>query len=178
MAGESRTAALKDTDRGSQPVPRTTQPLTREAFAAFGQVLMAVGDEAQRQEFAATLRNYRPQATLNMAFLLSKPSHPPWQIHALERHPYSSQSFVPVQGTRYLVAVCPSSAEGEPELDRMVIFVADGDQAVTYHPNVWHAPHAVLDGPGKFIMLRWDVGNAEDTELRPVDPPLDLDIAP
>jgi hypothetical protein len=36
----------------------------------------------------------------------------------------------------------------------------------------------VLDGPGKFIMLRWDVGNAEDTELRPVDPPLDLDIAP
>jgi ureidoglycolate lyase len=68
---------------------------------------MAFGDEAQRQEFAATLKNYRPQATLNMAFLLSKPSNPSWQIHALERHPYSSHSFVPVQGTRYLVAVCP-----------------------------------------------------------------------
>ena len=35
---------------------------------------------------------------------------------------------------------------------------------------------AVVDGPGKFIMLRWDVGNAEDTELRPVDPPLPLDL--
>jgi ureidoglycolate lyase len=159
-------------------VPRTTQPLTREAFAPFGQVLMAAGDDVPRQEFAATLKNYRPQATLNMAFLLSKPSNPPWQIDALERHPYSSQGFVPVQGTRYLVAVCPSSAAGDPELDRLVIFVADGDQAVTYHANVWHAPHTVLDGPGKFIMLRWDVGNAEDTELRPVHPPLAIDLTP
>lgn len=56
-------------------------PLTREAFAPFGQVLMAVGDDAQRQEFAAHLKNHRPHATLNMAFLLSKPSSPPWYIH-------------------------------------------------------------------------------------------------
>ena len=95
-------------------MPRTTQPLTREAFALFGQVLMAAGDDVPRQEFAATLKNYRPQATLNMAFLLSKPSNPPWQIDALKHHPYSSQSFVPVQGTRYLVAVCPSSPAGDP----------------------------------------------------------------
>lgn len=157
-------------------MPLTASPLTREAFAPFGQVLMAVGDDAQRQEFAASLKNYRAQATLNMAFLLSKPSNPPWHIHALERHPYSAQSFVPVQGTRYLAAVCPSAADGTPDLRGLAAFIAKGTQAVNYNPNVWHVPHMVLEGPGMFIMLRWDVGNSEDTEYFPVEPAILLDI--
>ena len=158
-------------------MPITVGPLTREVFAPFGQVLMAVGDDAQRQEFAAALKNYRPEATLNMAFLLSKPSDPPWYIHTLERHPYSAQSFVPVQGTRYLAAVCPSTADGTPDLDRLTAFVAKGTQAVNYNPDVWHVPHMVLGGPGMFIMLRWDCGNAQDTEYFPVAPPLHLYLA-
>ncbi len=151
--------------------------LTREAFAPFGQVLMAVGDDAQRQEFAAALKNDRPQATLNMAFILSKPSFPPWYIHTLERHPHSSQSFVPVQGTRYLAAVCPSVADGSPDLKGLTAFIAKGSQAVNYNPNVWHVPHTVLGGSGMFIMLRWDCGNTEDTEYFPVDPPIRLYLA-
>jgi len=139
--------------------------------------LMAVGDDAQRQEFAASLKNYRPQATLNMAFLLSKPSDPPWYIHTLERHPYSAQSFVPVQGTRYLAAVCASAADGTPDLESLTAFIAAGTQAVNYNPNVWHVPHMVLEGPGMFIMLRWDVGNSDDTEYFPVEPTILLDIA-
>jgi len=158
-------------------MPITVGPLTREAFAPYGQVLMAVGDDAQRQEFAASLKNYRPQATLNMAFLLSKPSDPPWHIHTLERHPHSAQSFVPVHGTRYLAAVCPSAADGTPDVNGLTAFIAKGTQAVNYNPNVWHVPHRVLAGPGMFIMLRWDCGNAEDTEYFPVDPPIRLYLA-
>lgn len=158
-------------------MPLTVGPLTREAFAPFGQVLMAVGEDTQRQEFAASLKNFRPQATLNMAFLLSKPSGPPWYLHTLERHPYSAQSFVPVQGTRYLAAVCPSAADGTPDIDGLTAFVAKGTQAVNYNPNVWHVPHMVLAGPGMFIMLRWDCGNSEDTEYYSVEPALHLYLA-
>lgn len=158
-------------------MPLMVGPLTREAFAPYGQVLMAVGDDTQRQEFAASLKNHRPQATLNMAFLLSKPSSSPWCIHTLERHPYSAQSFVPVQGTRYLAAVCPTTADGTPDLNGLTAFVAKGTQAVNYHPNVWHVPHRVLGGAGMFIMLRWDCGDAEDTEFFPVDPPIRLFLA-
>lgn len=155
----------------------TVAPLTPEAFAPYGQVLMAVGDDAQRQEFAASLKNLRPEATLNMAFLLSKPADPPWFIHTLERHPHSAQSFVPVQGTRYLAAVCPSAADGTPDVGHLTAFVAKGTQAVNYHPNVWHVPHTVLAGPGMFIMLRWDCGDAGDTEYFPVEPALRLYLA-
>ena len=152
-------------------------PLTPEAFVPYGQVLMAVGDDAQRQEFAASLKNHRPEATLNMAFLLSKPADPPWLIHTLERHPHSAQSFVPVQGTRYLAAVCPSADDGTPDVGRLTAFVAKGTQAVNYHPNVWHVPHTVLAGPGMFIMLRWDCGDAGDTEYFRVEPAIRLYLA-
>jgi len=158
-------------------MPLTVGPLTPDAFAPFGQVLMAVGDDAQRQEFAASLKNDRPEATLNMAFILSKPSNPPWCIRMLERHPHSSQSFVPVQGTRYLAAVCPSQPDGAPDLDRLTAFIAKGSQAVNYNPDVWHVPHTVLGGSGMFIMLRWDCGNAEDTQYFPVEPPIRLYLA-
>jgi ureidoglycolate lyase len=151
-------------------------PLTREAFAPYGQVLMALGDDARRQEFAAALRNLRPHATLNMALLQTKPSRSARRLRCLERHPFSSQSFIPIQGTRYLVIVCPSGADGEPALDGLTAYLAEGSQAVTYNPDVWHAPHAVLGGSGTFIMLRWDLGDAADTELRPLDPPLPLSL--
>jgi ureidoglycolate lyase len=157
-------------------MPISPVPLTREAFIPYGQVLMALGEDTQRQEFASTLRNLRPHAALNMALILTKPSRSARRLRLLERHPFSSQSFIPIQGTRYLVIVCPSTAEGEPMLDRLTAFVAESFQAVTYNPDVWHAPHAVLGGSGTFIMLRWDVGNADDTETRRLDRPWQIDL--
>jgi ureidoglycolate lyase len=142
--------------------------LTSEVFAPYGQVLMALGEEAHRNEFAAHLANHRPHARLNMAFVLTKPTDATVTLRALERHPYSSQSFVPVDGTRYLVAVCPATPRGDPDLERLVAFIAEGTQAVNYNPGAWHAPHTVLGGSGKFIMLRWDDGTEADVEVRPL----------
>lgn len=146
--------------------------LTPEAFAPFGQVLMAPGEGLARQEFAARLANRRPHARANLAFIRNPVASPPVTLTALERHPDSSQTFVPIDGTRYLVAVCPSGADGEPDFDRLVAFVADGSQAVNLDPGVWHAPNCPLAGPGEFVMLRWDDGSGQDTEWRPLAGPV------
>lgn len=162
------------TSTARDQAPIRARPLTPGAFAPFGQVLMALYDEPHRAEFAARLENYRVHATLNMAFLRSSPPSGPTVVRVLERHPYSAQSFVPVQGTRYLVTVCPAGEDGEPDVPQLAAFVAEGHQAVNYAAGVWHAPHAVLDGPGTFIMLRWDVGTAADTELHPLASPVPI----
>lgn len=158
----------------SWAIPRvlTAAPLTPEAFRPFGQVLMPASEASHRSEFAARLENYRINATLNMAFIRAIATREPLVVRTLERHAFSAQSFVPVEGTRYLVVVCPAAPGGEPDAERGAAFAAQGDQAVNYAAGVWHAPHAVLDGPGTFIMLRWDVGNDQDTELIEVVPPL------
>ena len=111
-----------------------------------------------------------------MAFILSKATDATVTIRALERHPHSSQSFVPLDGTRYLVAVSPTTPHGEPDHERLVAFIAEGTQAVNCQPGVWHAPHTVLGGSGKFIMLRWDNGTEADVEFRQIPSGITVDL--
>lgn len=87
----------------------------------------------------------------------------------LERHPYTTQTFIPMGLTpseasesRYLVVVAPSlppsstdehlpvptadglPGRGLPDLANIRAFVAKGSQAVTYGAGTWHAPMVVV----------------------------------
>lgn len=153
------------------------KPLTADAFAPFGQVLMGYETGVERHEFAAAIENRRTQAKPNMTFIRGAVAPSPVCVKAMERHEYSNQTFVPLNGTRYLVAVCPSDAAGGPDLSAIQVFAAEGAQAVNFNAGVWHAPNTVLATPGEFIMLRFDDGGAEDTELRALDEPIEVDFS-
>ena len=142
----------------------TLQPLTPEAFKPFGDVLMGLVPEGpERQNFAARIQNGRPSARLNVTYMRIALTPLPLTLDHLEQHPHSNQVFAPLAGTQQAVVVCPSGAEGEPDLARVQGFLAGGGQAVNYHARVWHAPRSALCAPGEFVMLRWDCGDAEDT---------------
>ena len=148
------------------------EPLTADAFAPFGQVLAGTGAATERRAFAARMHNARAQAQPNLTWMRIVPQPLPVTVTALERHPHSNQSFVPMNGTRQLVVVCPSNAGGEPLLAQARAFVASGSQGVNYDANVWHAPRVALCAPGEFAMFRWDDGGGEDTELAQLQVPL------
>jgi ureidoglycolate lyase len=92
-------------------------------------------------------------------------------VEILERHPYTTQTFIPLgispseaNEARYLVIVAPSlppsSADenlpvptannkslpgrGLPDLRKIKAFVANGSQAVTYGAGTWHAPMVAI----------------------------------
>ncbi|SCU93626.1 LAFA_0F17392g1_1 [Lachancea sp. 'fantastica'] len=69
-------------------------------------------------------------------------------IKVLEKHPNSSQTFVPMgrvaDSVAYLVVVALSNQENEPDLSTLRAFTCKGTQAVTYGAGVWHAPMIVL----------------------------------
>ena len=155
----------------------SAQTLTPELFAPFGQIMGARGSDPQRDEFAARLENGRGHARGNLTFIRTGSASGPTAVSVVERHPHSSQLFVPVNGTRFLVAICPSGADGEPDLGRLAAFVASGRQSVNYNAGTWHAPLTVIEGAGEFIMLRFDDGGAEDTELRPLAEPISVDLS-
>ncbi|KAI1738967.1 ureidoglycolate hydrolase [Xylaria scruposa] len=94
------------------------------------------------------------------------------QITVLERHPFTSQTFIPLtaDGTkRYLVVVAPTldptgedeslpaprdaglPGRGLPDVRRLVAFVATGEQAVTYAAGTWHAPMIALGPPDSTV---------------------------
>ena len=153
------------------------RPLTPDAFKPYGQVLMGPGEGPERYEFAAVVDNRRPDAKANFTFMRSKLAQSPVAVRAMERHVFSNQIFVPMNGTAYLVAACPSTADGDPDLDRLEVFVATGGQAINLDTGVWHAPNTPLGTPGEFVMLRFDDGGPADTELRQLDAPIEVDVS-
>jgi ureidoglycolate lyase len=90
-------------------------------------------------------------------------------VEILERHPFTTQTFIPLglspaetHEARYLVIVAPTlpstSADeilpvpstgdlpgrGLPDLTRVKAFMAKGSQAVEYGAGTWHAPMVVV----------------------------------
>ena len=86
-----------------------------------------------------------------------KPVSLPFECQMLERHPISSQAFVPIGECQFLVVVAP--AEGDsPDASLSRAFITNGRQGVNYHPGVWHHPILALGEETDFVMI----GRAED----------------
>jgi ureidoglycolate lyase len=151
--------------------------LTAEAFAPYGQVLQGTGAAPERKPFAAQMINGLADAKPNLTFMKLTPATASIvRIDALERHVHSNQSFIPLNGTRHLVAVCPADVRGRPIVAELRAFVAEGSQAINYDADVWHAPRQPLSAPGEFVMFRWENGSALDTEWARLDVPVEIDV--
>lgn len=113
-------------------------------------------------------------------------------IRVLERHPFTTQTFVPMglaasdRSTRYLVIVAPTLPpsedwpdRGPPDLQNIKAFGAHGGQAVTYAPGTWHAPMAVM-GANRidFVVLQFCNGvSEEDCQEVEVDEGLEVEVS-
>lgn len=145
------------------------QRLTSEAFAPFGDVI-EVPNVAGRNYYADELGNLRPQAKPSLSMSYREPTHErPLKSEMLERHEFSSQTFVPVDVGRWLIVVAPHAAAGGPDITGLRAFVATGAQGVTYKPNTWHHGLTTLDRPGRFAVFMWLAGT-QDEEFVPVTP--------
>jgi ureidoglycolate lyase len=145
--------------------------LTREAFLPFGDVVLAVRDDitpvmvnfgtAARRNHTGTLVNARAHSHPNLASFRCEPwSRFPVIAESMEKHPHSSQLFVPMKVDRYLVVVAPGDAA--PDIEGLRAFVALPGQGVIYGPNVWHMPLIVFGTPAEFVMFVWEDDTRED----------------
>lgn len=146
------------------------QPLTKEAFAPFGDVI-DVPDSPGRTYYEDALGNLRPtaHASLSVSLKAETPDRP-LRSDYLERHEFSSQTFVPLDVERWLIVVAPHAAAGGPDPSGMKAFIATGKQGVTYRPDTWHHGLTVLDRPGRFAVFMWRDGGKGDEEFVPVPP--------
>ena len=106
--------------------------------------------------------------------LCPQPVSGPVTIAALERHPHSTQSFLPIQAGRWLVVVAPTAADGSPDLAGVRAFIAGPEDAICIGRNIWHAGLTVLDRPAQFGMIMWKAENGEDGVLHTLAEPLSI----
>jgi len=148
------------------------KPLEPEAFAPFGEVL-SVPSGTGRKYFEKALENLRPDAWPSLSIARrDEPDALPLMVKRMERHEFSSQSFIPLDAQRWLVIVAPQAVDGGPDVNGLQAFVARGDQGVTFGANVWHHPLTALDTGASFAIMMWRNGTWTDEEfvelVRPV----------
>jgi ureidoglycolate lyase len=144
------------------------RPITHDAFRPFGSLLESP-KTGGRQDFAAELVNKRLSAKTNLALVRSNPAPDRFAVDQLERHPFSTQTFLPLDVERYLVVVCKSDASGNPDLGTVQAFECEGTQGVSYAVGIWHLGMQTLDAPGVFAMLVHEDKTSADCEFRDVE---------
>jgi len=147
-------------------------PITRDAFAPFGQLLDTPGD-SPRIDQVARLHNGRPGARPNLAVTRGLPAALPLRVRALERHAHSSQAFLPLAVARYLVLVAPDRGDA-PDLEGLRAFAVPGTVGINYTAGTWHHGLAALDSPGIFALFDWEDGGPGDVDIRPVDQAIEV----
>ena len=136
----------------------TPAPLTADAFAPFGEV---IGAEAAREVRAINdghTQRFHALATLDLAaqggrpivsIFRSTPLPAPLVVRALERHPLSSQTFVPLSSRPYLVVVAPP---GDFDVSAIRVFRAEG-QGVNFRAGTWHHFNLALEAVSDFLVI-------------------------
>lgn len=126
------------------------EPLTREAFAPYGDVIEKFGalcfetngGQALRYHDLARLEGAKQGRRPLLSIFHARPYSMPLQIVLMERHPLSSQAFVPINGTQFIVIV--GEASTKPTGEHLRGFVTNGIQGVNYRPGTWHHPLVTL----------------------------------
>jgi ureidoglycolate lyase len=145
------------------------QPLAPEAFARFGDVARRPAE--MRRRYLPTTRDSAKDAQPVALWISSAAvvASLPLRVMVLERHPFSAQSFIPLDAGRYLVIVCEATPDGGPDLETLRAFLADSHQAVTFARNVWHHSLTVLDAGMEFAVAMGMTGRGDDDLFQNLD---------
>ena len=157
----------------------TARPLSPQLFAPFGGVMSADHQIAHGQSLAANygtatkIHKVAPVVNRYLQCPSGRSASANWNIFrcrapthliaegggaatghtyaakVLERHPFSTQTFVPMAlrlDYAYLVIVARSHPSTHlPDPASAEAFVCRGNQSVTYGAGTWHAPMVVID---------------------------------
>ncbi|MEA3011103.1 MAG: ureidoglycolate lyase [Sphingomonadales bacterium] len=152
----------------------TPEPLTAETFTPFGSVIEASDSAAKLEINQGHATRYDRLAEIDVAdgagaiSLFRARPLAELVLRVFERHPLGSQSFMPLSGLPYLVAVAPA---GEFDPGTIRLFRAEANQGVHYRAGVWHHFLLVLDRECDFVVVdRFGPGdNCDEVELAPSD---------
>ena len=136
----------------------TARPLTREAFAPFGDVIDAGtdnhypinGGKAERFHALAAAEAEGPNARVLISIVRGTPYEFPLELTMVERHPLGSQAFVPLSPRPFLVVVCHDGPDG-PGAPHA--FLTRPGQGVNYRRNLWHGVLTPIDEPQDFLVV-------------------------
>jgi len=153
----------------------TLPPLSADTLAPFALLLRA--QDGRFTDIAEVLAPGDTPGRHGFAILCPQPVSPgAIRITSLERHPHSTQSFLPIRAGRWIVLVAPALPDGLPDTDAARAFLAGPGDAICIGRNVWHAGLTALDGPAEFAMMMWRADAGDDGIVHELPTPITLTL--
>ncbi len=137
----------------SRTVPAA--PISQDAIHGLAELIEASG-EADKIINRGNCGRFHDRASLDIvgdvgiSLFKSAAFSMPFTLEMMERHPFGSQAFLPMQDGEYLVVLAGDN-NGVP--DRPRGFIAGAGQGVNIGRNVWHGVLCPLSGPGLFAVV-------------------------
>jgi len=135
------------------------ETLSRAGFAAFGDVIAVEGSRhytindgyAERHHDLARVDVGEAEGRPLINIFRARPWPLPLRVAMVERHPLSSQAFIPLGPAPFLLVV--AAAGDGPRPNGLRVFVTDGAQGVNYARGTWHHPVLALDRTTDFLVV-------------------------
>jgi ureidoglycolate lyase len=161
---------------------RPTQPLTLSDYSPYGSVIglsdvppslqptPANQGTARRYNRLAELQNLRATTATSNVCLFDCTPHKltasnEFHCKLLEKHQFSTQLFVPMNGASRFLVIVALGAE-KPDLSTLKGFMASANQGITYNPGVWHHPLIALDQQTQFFCVVNEDNSKGDCEVQ------------
>ncbi len=156
------------------------RPLSREAFAPFGEVIEKNGSRTRIINNGKCVRHH----DLARVEILGDDARPvinifagtaydlPLELKMVERHPLGSQAFIPMHERPFLVIVCPDEND-RPGLPHA--FVTEPGQGVSFPAGQWHGVLTPIGKDGDFVVIDRD-GEGKNLEEHFFDIPYTVTI--
>ena len=150
-------------------------PLTAERFSPYGDVIEAVATQKQAMN-NARFERFNDLAAVDVgvatggrtAISIARcrtATSFPIPLDMLERHPDSSQTFMPLSRFAFVVVVAPAGESVDP--GEIAAFVSNGRQGINYHKGVWHMPMVATQPGQEFLVIDRGIDHGDDKAKGP-----------
>ena len=160
----------------------TAEPLTKERFAIYGDVIetsRGVSDgmnDARFERFDDLCQvDLINDGEISVSIARCRtPSTLPLRLDMVERHPLGSQAFIPLSPCKMVVVVAPP--EESVDASELRAFVSNGRQGINYRRGTWHMPLISLDEGQEYLIIDRG-GNEPNCDQHTLDDIIFLEVS-
>ena len=120
--------------------------ITRSNFATYGDLISSDNIDpininagyAKRYDNLVNIDTLKDEGKTIVSIFSAIKRTFPMKIDMMEKHPLSSQAFIPMKETTFLSFVAPPGES--PEINKIQSFIIPPKTGINYKPGIWHFP--------------------------------------
>jgi ureidoglycolate lyase len=152
-----RERTIREAEKLIRTICLNPQPMSREAFAPFGEIISQRGSVELNLDGGPT------------SVAIQTVEARPMTFDFLGRHRRTEQVFAPLGNRRSIIAVAVSDRENPdvPDMLKMAAFIVDGSCAFKLHRDTWHtSAFPMNEENANFLVIDREGTLDEDYDLR------------